>query len=131
MKLNTYFVNNEKFKVRTMRIGSHLWMHVNGQLWIIDTKAPGLNHSRGSGQSATKTEITSGEIFSPMPGKILKVNFKVGDAVLTQSTLIVMEAMKMEYNLMAPLSGMVESVSCRVGETVELNQLLVVIKKGE
>lgn len=127
MRLNTYLINEEKFKVRSLRIGSYLWMHVNGQLWVVDLK---VKRSSASGSMAISS-APSGEVYSPMPGKILKVHVKKGDVVSLQSNMVVMEAMKMEYNLLAPIAGVVESVSCSVGETVNLNQLLVVVKKGE
>lgn len=126
MKLTTYLINDEKLKVRSLRIGSALWLHVNGELWVIDAKPRRIGMPSGANAGTV-----SGEVFSPMPGKILKVNIKKGDLVSTQKTLIVMEAMKMEYNLLAPLDGLIESVACRVGDIVELNQLLVVVKKGE
>ncbi len=126
MRLETYLINNEKVKVRHMRIGSSLWLHVNGEQWVIDLRPQKTDAKKlGDGDGAN----ASGEILAPMPGKILKVNVKKGDDVASQTTLVVMEAMKMEYNMLAPFAGHVEAVSCEVGQIVELNQQLLKVTK--
>ena len=70
----------------------------------------------------------SGEAVSaPMPGNILKVNVKVGDAVKSGTVLVVLEAMKMENEIMAPKDGTVTQVLVSKGSTVDTGAALVVI----
>ena len=70
----------------------------------------------------------SGEaINAPMPGNILKVNVKVGDAVKSGTVLVVLEAMKMENEIMAPKDGTVTQVLVSKGSTVDTGAALVVI----
>ena len=70
----------------------------------------------------------SGEaINAPMPGNILKVNVKVGDAVKSGAVLVVLEAMKMENEIMAPKDGTVTQVLVSKGSTVDTGAPLVVI----
>jgi acetyl/propionyl-CoA carboxylase alpha subunit len=64
---------------------------------------------------------------APMPGKILRVLVSVGDAVETGSTLVIMEAMKMEHAIKAPHAGHVAEVRVAPGDQVEGGQLLVVL----
>lgn len=67
------------------------------------------------------------QIVSPMPGNILNVNVKVGDAVKKGQVLLILEAMKMENEIMAPVDGTITSVGVQKGVTVESGALLVVI----
>lgn len=72
-------------------------------------------------------EIRSGEIRSPMTGRIVSVHVKEGESVAEGQVLIVLEAMKMEYRLAAPRSGTVGRVGCAEGDQVELGRTLVTL----
>ena len=67
-------------------------------------------------------------VDSPMPGNILKVNVSAGQAVKEGDVLIILEAMKMENEIMAPKSGTVTQVLVEKGATVETGAPLVVIR---
>ena len=58
-------------------------------------------------------------ITSPMPGNILAVNVAVGDAVKKGQVLMILEAMKMENEIMCPRDGKVVSVAVTKGAAVE------------
>ena len=66
-------------------------------------------------------------VNAPMPGNILKVNVKAGDAVKEGQCLCVLEAMKMENEIMAPKAGTVTQVLVSKGSTVDTGAPLVVI----
>lgn len=70
-------------------------------------------------------------IRSPMPGKVVKVFVKPGDHVEAGQPLIVLSAMKMESEFKAGNPGIVREVAVNEGETVDNNQLLVVIDEEE
>ena len=67
-------------------------------------------------------------IRSPMPGKVVKIFVKPGDEVEVGQPLIVLSAMKMESEFKACKRGIVREVPVKEGETVENDQLLVVIE---
>ena len=70
----------------------------------------------------------SGEIVTaPMPGNILKVNVNVGDKVNEGQVLVILEAMKMENEIMAPCNGTVTQVLTSKGSTVDTGAPMVVI----
>ncbi|MFO7719424.1 MAG: biotin/lipoyl-containing protein [Gillisia sp.] len=69
--------------------------------------------------------VVVNDIKAPMPGLILEVLIKEGEAVKEGDYLLVLEAMKMENTLTAPRDGVVKSISVNKGETVEKNQLLI------
>jgi len=58
-------------------------------------------------------------VTSPMPGKILAVKVQAGQAVKKGDVLMVLEAMKMENDIVAPQDGTVASVNVSVGDSVE------------
>ena len=66
-------------------------------------------------------------VTAPMPGNILKVNVKTGDAVKAGTVLCVLEAMKMENEIMAPKDGTVTQVLVQKGSSVDTGAPLVVL----
>ena len=68
------------------------------------------------------------KITSPMPGTILAVNAVSGAAVKKGDVLFILEAMKMENEIMAPCDGTVTSVNTSKGAAVESGTLLCVIQ---
>ena len=66
-------------------------------------------------------------VNAPMPGNILKVNVTAGQAVKSGDVLCILEAMKMENELMAPKDGTVTQVLVSKGNTVDTGAPLVVI----
>jgi 3-methylcrotonyl-CoA carboxylase alpha subunit len=76
----------------------------------------GAHHGHGGG---------NGRIVAPMPGKIVKVAVRDGDAVSTHDLLIVLEAMKMEHRIEAPGDGTVGAIHVREGEIVPADTVLI------
>ena len=66
-------------------------------------------------------------VEAPMPGKILDIRVKVGDAVKYGQPVVIMEAMKMETEIVAPADGTVASVNVNSGDTVETGAVLVTL----
>jgi len=67
-------------------------------------------------------------ITSPMPGNILAVNVAAGDTVKKGQVLMILEAMKMENEIMCPRDGKVVSIAVNKGATVESGALLCTIQ---
>ena len=67
------------------------------------------------------------QVTSPMPGTILDVKFAQGAAVKKGDVLMILEAMKMENEIMAPCGGTIASVSATKGAAVDSGALLCVI----
>jgi len=84
-------------------------------------------HSMAGGAGAAG----DGAIVSPMPGKIIAVAVKQGEAVAKGQKLVTLEAMKMEHSLAAPFDGIVAELDASEGAQVSEGTLLVRIEKGE
>ena len=77
---------------------------------------------------ASAAPAAGGQVVeAPMPGKILDIKVKAGDAVGYGQVVIIMEAMKMETEIVAPGAGTVASVNVNVGDTVETGATLVTL----
>lgn len=70
---------------------------------------------------AAKTAVGSGavKVNASVPGKVCKIEASVGQAVKTGSTIMILEAMKMEIPVVAPSDGTIASIDVAVGDTVE------------
>jgi 3-methylcrotonyl-CoA carboxylase alpha subunit len=71
---------------------------------------------------------TSAELRAPMTGSVLKVNVAAGDAVKAGDVVIVMESMKMELRIASEIDGVVASVRCKAGETVDRNSIVAIVE---
>ena len=67
------------------------------------------------------------KVASPMPGKILDVKANVGDAVKKGQVILILEAMKMENEVVAPEDGTVASIDVAAGATVEAGDTLATL----
>ena len=67
------------------------------------------------------------QIKAPMPGTVLAVKKNVGDAVKAGDVVVVLEAMKMENDIVAPCDGTVKSINAPKGSTVNTDDVLAVI----
>lgn len=69
--------------------------------------------------SRTRARQRDHSMAAPMPGIVLKVLVKMGDAVTKGAPLVILEAMKMEHQIAAPRDGVIAAVNCTEGELVQ------------
>lgn len=70
--------------------------------------------------SERKTQTANkGAVTSPMPGIVLKIAKGEGEAVVKSELVLVLEAMKMENEILAPVDGKITKMNCTEGNTVE------------
>ncbi|MEV7092225.1 biotin carboxylase N-terminal domain-containing protein [Amycolatopsis sp. NPDC051045] len=73
----------------------------------------------------------AGPVTSPMPGTVLVVKVAAGDVVRAGTPLLVVEAMKMEHTVTAPIDGVVSELPVRAGQQVALDETLAVVTPQE
>jgi 3-methylcrotonyl-CoA carboxylase alpha subunit len=74
---------------------------------------------------------SSGDILSPMPGRIIAVEVVAGQTVTKGQKLLTLEAMKMEHSLTSPFDGVVAELNAETGAQVQVEALLVRIEPAE
>jgi acetyl-CoA/propionyl-CoA carboxylase biotin carboxyl carrier protein len=105
------------------RDGEDLWLGRDGAAHRVRAVAPA---PRGDTAAAAGT----GPLTSPMPGTVIAVHVKPGDAVEAGRPVVVVEAMKMEHVVRAAVSGVVAEVRVEPGSRVALDEPLVVLEPG-
>lgn len=72
-----------------------------------------------------------GRVVTPMPGRVVRVDVREGEAVVAGQRLVVVEAMKMEHAVKAPCDGVVRGLAAAVGGQVQDGDVLLTIRGGE
>jgi biotin carboxyl carrier protein len=90
----------------------------------IPDAAPVSKKKRTSGGKKKK----SGTVSANIPGKVVTVEVNEGDQVTEGQVILILEAMKMQNEIQAPISGTVTIVHCEEGQAIEANIPLVVIE---
>ena len=72
--------------------------------------------------------VRGAEINSPMPGLVVKVLCNVGDQVKQGQSLIIVEAMKMENELKAPVDGVISDINVAAGQAVDKGERLITLE---
>ena len=102
---------------------------VNGTVYEIELEElTGAAPSAPAAPAAAAAPAGGEQVTSPMPGTILAVNVAVGDTVKRGQVLMILEAMKMENEIMCPCDGKIASVNTSKGSSVESGTLLCVIQ---
>jgi biotin carboxyl carrier protein len=146
MKQFKFSINNIKYDVNVLSYEGNLAeVEVNGIKFdvIVDQKAgqvktPQLVRSKGEPSTESDKSIVrtssptekkgAGVIKAPLPGTIISVFVKVGDAVKTGSKLLLWEAMKMENKLNADREGIIKKVNVKPGDSILEGDVLIEIE---
>ena len=107
---------------------------VNGTVYEIELEeltgtAPAPAAAAPAAPAPSAAAPAGGEqVTAPMPGTILSINVAAGDTVKRGQVLMILEAMKMENEIMCPCDGKIASVNTSKGAAVESGTLLCVIQ---
>ena len=92
------------------------------------TAAPAAPAAPAAAPAPAPVALSDGEpVNAPMPGNILRIDVKEGDKVKAGQTLLILEAMKMENEILAPRDGTVAQVVTSKGAVVETGAPLIVL----
>jgi 3-methylcrotonyl-CoA carboxylase alpha subunit len=88
--------------------GGDVWFALDGEIWKVE--AP---------EKRAKARHRDHSMSAPMPGIVLKILVSVGQSVTKGAPLLILEAMKMEHQIVAPRDGTVAAINCTEGELVQ------------
>ena len=112
-------VDNQSITVGIFREGKKIQVFHEGDLYEIEAV---------SGRDASQTEGTGSlNITAPMHSRVVKILKKQGDSVEVGDSVVVVEAMKMESELKASVSGIIKEIRVKEGDTAEKDSVLAVL----
>lgn len=121
-------VDGEEFEVILEKKGENWDVEIEGFNFSIKMdQGNSINSSKKRKRGGSKRKL-SGKISSSIPGKIVSLNVKLGDIVKQGQVVMILEAMKMQNEIQAPLSGEIIEINCLSGESIEANMPLIVIE---
>ena len=101
--------------------------HRNDYCWEIDVLDPLSNINVDGMTSETTTPMGNGIVVTPMPGKVSRINFKVGDVVRVGDVVVVLEAMKMEHPCTSTCNGTITEIRVTPNTIVPDSSVLFVV----
>jgi biotin carboxyl carrier protein len=116
-------LEGRSYEVRAIAARTGLQLDVDGRRFTAEVRDP---RDRGQ-RSAAALGTGRQNIIAPMPGKVIRVLVREGDAVEVSQGLVVVEAMKMQNEMKASRAGQVVEVRVRDGDTVSAGDTLVVL----
>lgn len=138
MKKFEFTINGNKYEVNLKDVEDNIaQIEVNGTAYSVEihreikkNKTPKLVRSEvrskpGEGEIVKKGGVGGYHVLAPLPGSIFKMLVKEGDEVKKGDVLLIMEAMKMENNVMSEKEGTVKSIRVKVGDNVLQNDVLI------
>ncbi len=136
MKKFDFTVAGNRYKVEVKDFEDSIaTIEVNGTTYEVEvhqevkkTKTPKLVRKevvRKPGEGMVQKSTGASSIKAPLPGNIFKINVAPGDAIKKGDVLLVMEAMKMENNVLAEKDGIVKTIKVGLGDAVLQNDILI------
>ena len=123
-------INGKKYEVEVEKLEAYKSLDRNG---VAAPAAPVLPASapvqRPAAPPAPKAAAPAGAttVEAPMPGKILNIKVSEGQAVKFGEVVVIMEAMKMETEIVAPADGTVSKILVKAGDSVDTGAALVAL----
>jgi len=117
-------IDQQTYQGDVVQHGQSVHVYIHGDQYTFKLPEHHFGSSEGTGSSGLTCT-------APMAGKVVKVFVKAKDVVKKGSSLMIMEAMKMEHVIKAPFEGVVSSVHFQQGDFVEGGKVVVSFQKPE
>ncbi len=125
--LYSLLIEGRSYEIDLLKVEDALMVLVDGQPFRVEIQE---ERERRLRVAVGKGEIKGGKrtVAAPMPGKVVRLLVRPGDAVRPGDGLVVVEAMKMENELKAPAAGTVKEIRVEEGKAVSGGDVLLVIE---
>jgi len=128
-KLGTYILwKNRKYPVEIVRSRQNKYEILFNDISYTFTVETPFSLQRMKVLNSKMGKADKEEIKAPMPGKIIDVLVREGSSVLRGEPVVILEAMKMQNEILSPVNGVVAKVMAKVNSNVMKDDLLVEIK---
>jgi len=129
MNKYTFSIGEQIFDVEIGTIQDNLaQVIVNRTPYEVKIKgAPAAQPETMPKPSAAPAMACSGAVVAPIPGKIIQIKVQMGEKVTTNQVVAIMEAMKMENNLLSPTDGVVKEIRAGKDANVATGDVVMVI----
>ena len=131
MKNRKVKVDGEEYEVELEKQEGVWNVTIEGKSFRIEIEGNSVGDMAGNKRKKKGRGKNSGTISSTIPGKIVSIAVEEGDIVAEGDVVMILEAMKMQNEIQAPLSGNVTAVNCKPGDSIEANSPLIVIQPEE
>ena len=131
MKKRKVKVDDEEYEVELEKKDGVWNVTIEGKSFNIEIEGNSVGDTSGSKRRKSSRGKKSGTISSTIPGKIVSISVKEGQMILEGDVVMILEAMKMQNEIQAPLSGTVTSINGKPGDSVEANSPLIIIQPEE
>lgn len=114
-------IDGQQRSIHVAREDRRWYVGLAGETWML-ARPQAQPHRHGADVDA------GGGLAAPMPGQVIEVLIGEGDEVVRGQVLVLLEAMKMELQIVAPGAGRIRRLNCAAGQVVERGQVLVEIE---
>jgi len=123
----TMKIGDMTYKTSVVAEGDRVYVHIGGNVLIFDNvDSEHKTFSKDLLEFGAKDRVTT-----PMPGKVVKLLVKVGEAVKARQPLVIVESMKMENEIKSPSDGVIKSVNFAEGDLVGTGQPIILLEPTE
>jgi pyruvate carboxylase subunit B len=121
-------VDDEEFDVELERKGSSWQVKIGDKEFKIKIEGA-KNRIPKENKRKKKIKVGNGTVSSSIPGKIISLNVDIGDLVKEGKVLAILEAMKMQNEIIAPIKGIIKEINCNTGDSIDANAPLIIIEE--
>jgi biotin carboxyl carrier protein len=120
-------VDDEEFEVELEKKGTSWQVKIRNREFIIKVEGERKKNSKEN-KRKKKIKVGNGTVSSSIPGKIISLNVSIGDKVKQGDVLAILEAMKMQNEIVAPIKGVIKQINCDSGDSIIANAPLIIIE---
>ena len=131
MKKRKVKVDGEEYEVELEKQEGVWNVSIDGKIFSIEIEGGSVEESSDSKRKKKGRGKKSGTISSTIPGKIVSIAVEEGANVVEGDVVMILEAMKMQNEIQAPVAGTITEIHCEEGQSIEANVPLLVITPEE